>query len=78
MPYDQRATTTVAEVAVPLAAVPTATPDQSLTDLLGRASLTTGGRTLVLEADRLVGIVTPTDIARAMEINSLAPAGPRR
>ena len=71
VPRAERATTQVREVAVPLADVPTTTPDQPLTELLERLSPHTGGRALVFDNGRLVGIITPTDITRTIELRSL-------
>lgn len=63
----------VADVAIPLERVPTATPDELLTALLERLSPETGGRALVFDHAELVGIVTPTDVARTIEIKGLRP-----
>lgn len=74
----ERAAVRLADVAVPLADVPTATPDTPLLSLLERLSPTTGGRALVFEAGHLVGVVTPTDVARALEVRTLGHAGPSK
>ena len=56
----------------------TATPTEPLVELLQRLSPQFGGRALVFSDDRLVGIVTQTDIAQAVELRALAtPASPR-
>ncbi|MDX8034841.1 site-2 protease family protein [Lentzea sp. BCCO 10_0856] len=68
VPSVERATTRVRDVAIPLADVPTATPDQPLTGLLEHLSPDTGGRALIFDDGRLVGIITPTDIARTIDI----------
>lgn len=75
VPPLDRATTRVADVAIPLARVPTATPDQPLTELMEHLSPDTGGRALVFDAGKLVGIVTPTDIARMIEVKGLHTVG---
>ena len=69
-----RATTTVDEVAWPLAEVATATPDEPLADLLPRLVGNSDGRALVLEGGRVVGIVSPSDIARQLMVADLRGA----
>ncbi len=71
MPAAARDATTVADIAVPLADVPVAAPDDPLVSLLERLTGPTGGRALVFEHGALAGIVTPTDIARATELRDL-------
>ncbi|MEE6177617.1 site-2 protease family protein [Mycobacterium sp. 050134] len=73
----QRATTRVVDIALPLDTVPTAAPDEPLTALLGRMSPAgPRSRALVFEADRLAGIVTPTDLARMIDVYRLARPAP--
>jgi CBS domain-containing protein len=69
VPPRLRSQTPVGAVAIPLAEVPRATPEEPAAALLER--LPPGGRALVFEGDRLVGIVTWTDIARTMEIRDI-------
>lgn len=71
VPPDARAGTRVRSVATPLAHIPTAAPTEPLVQLLDRLSPLSGGRALVFDAGRLVGIITPTDITRAMERGAL-------
>ncbi|MDP9407848.1 MAG: site-2 protease family protein [Actinomycetota bacterium] len=68
---EKRAWTTVGEVAVPPAEVPTAAPDELLVELLGRTEGRTDGRALVVEGGRVVGIVSPRDVARLLEVREL-------
>lgn len=68
---ENRGTTRVGDVAIPLARVPIASPGDELMGLLSRLSAETGGRALVFEGDVLVGIVTPTDVTKAIEIRAL-------
>lgn len=77
VPAGERHRTRVADVAVPLADVPVAEPADGLVELLGRDSHATGGRSMVLDEGRLVGIVTPADVARAIELGQLR-ARPRQ
>ncbi|HET6949048.1 MAG TPA: site-2 protease family protein [Acidimicrobiales bacterium] len=69
VPADARATTPLLLVATPLDQVVTAQPDEPLVDLLERMSATGGRRALVFDgAGRLVGIVTASDVDRALEV----------
>ncbi|MDZ7676091.1 MAG: site-2 protease family protein [Acidimicrobiales bacterium] len=78
----ERATTAVSDIATPLDQVTTVEASLPIVELMTR--LTTSGRgqqrrALVVDHDtvhgeRIVGIVTPTDIARAVEIGSLTHA----
>ncbi|MGY1704821.1 site-2 protease family protein [Geodermatophilus sp. SYSU D00697] len=83
VPPARRATTALSEVALPMADVPVATPDEPLADLLPRLSRRTDGRTLVVDDGHLVGIVSPVDITWAVERAavrgrpSVATPGPR-
>ncbi|ORV82592.1 zinc metalloprotease [Mycobacterium interjectum] len=73
----RRDTTTVAEIALPLDAVPTAGPQEPLTALLERMGpVGARSRALVVDAGGVVGIVTPSDITRLMDIYRLAQPGP--
>lgn len=68
VPPDRRAGTSVGAVSWPIDAVPRASPDEALLALLERLEGDAGdGRALVFDADRLVGIITPTDISRAVQ-----------
>lgn len=76
LPTTQRTTTSVRDVSLPLGRVASAHPNDLLVDLLTRVTRESGGRALVFEQGRLVGIVTPLDVARVLETRaSFAPAG---
>ena len=64
---DLRTTTPVAVVSWPLDELTIATPDELVLDVLRRTKPGAGGRVLVLEGDSVVGIVSPTDITRALQ-----------
>lgn len=68
---EERATALLRQVACPVNEVPTAAPDELLTDLLPRLGGCADGRALVFERGRLVGIVSPTDISRAAALHGL-------
>ncbi|KAB8191488.1 CBS domain-containing protein [Nonomuraea phyllanthi] len=70
----------LADIACPPQDVPTARPEEPLTDLLPRMQGCADGRAVVLDADgRLVGLVTPTDISRTIQTADLRGtfSGPR-
>ncbi|OBG39429.1 zinc metalloprotease [Mycobacterium alsense] len=77
VPPGRRATTSVREIAVPMSRVPTAAPAEPLNALIERlAASGDGGRALVVDGGRVVGIVTPTDLARLIDVYRLARPGP--
>jgi len=63
----------VREAARPLHGVPVTRPDDALSDLLPRMTATTDGRALVVDRDRLVGLVSPSDVVRRLELAVLRP-----
>jgi Zn-dependent protease len=66
-----RASTRADALAYPLREVATARPDELLLDVLARSSKG-DGRILVLRDGDLAGIVSPTDVARAVQLAELA------
>lgn len=71
IPADRRASTTLAEVSCRADDLVLANPDEQLTDLLPRLSQCADGRALVVTDQRLVGIVSPSDISRAVQRGSM-------
>jgi Zn-dependent protease/CBS domain-containing protein len=67
-----RSTTLVGEIAVPLSRVPIATPDEPVTALLERLASGHGNRALVVDGACVVGIVTPSDLTRLIDVYRLA------
>ncbi|MBO8191711.1 site-2 protease family protein [Streptomyces oryzae] len=63
---DQRDTTTVGEVMLPLSEVTTVAPDDLLSDLLPRMEPGAEHRVVVLDGRRVAGIVSPSDINRTL------------
>jgi Zn-dependent protease len=61
----------VGDIAIPLARVATAAPGEPVEAVFDRLSGEAGNRVLVFDGERLVGIVTTTDIARAVEARAL-------
>ena len=74
VPAERRAAVPAAEVACPMSEVVTAAPGDRLVDLLPRLNASGDGRVLVLQDGRIVGLVTSTDVARAVELAQLGPA----
>ena len=74
VPAERRNAVRVRDVMWPLAEVPVARPDEPLTDLLERMNHHPGTRALVFDADRLVGIVSPADVSRMMQVAALRGA----
>ncbi|MFR9774795.1 site-2 protease family protein [Micromonospora sp. MS34] len=71
IPAERRASTTLAEVACRSDELVLASPDEQLNELLPRLSECADGRALVVTDQRLVGIVSPSDISRAVQRGSL-------
>ncbi|MGN9765411.1 site-2 protease family protein [Micromonospora sp. SD12] len=71
IPAERRAATTLAEVACRADELVLARPDEPLNELLPRLSECADGRALVVSDGRLVGIVSPSDISRAVQRGSL-------
>jgi Zn-dependent protease len=72
LPAQQRGNRHAIDIAIPAARVPVARRDEPLTDLLKRMGTASDGRAMVYDSDRLVGIISPSDIARLVQV------GPRR
>ena len=55
------------DIAIRVERVPIARPDEPITELLKRIGTDSDGRAFVYDADQLVGIVSPSDIARLLQ-----------
>jgi Zn-dependent protease/CBS domain-containing protein len=66
VPPERRSTTLVRDIACALEQVPTVGPNDPAAHLLDRPRGCGEGRTLVVDGDRLVGIVSPSDIDRLL------------
>ncbi|MEH0937176.1 site-2 protease family protein [Micromonospora psammae] len=79
IPAERRAATTLGEVSCRADQLVLASPEEQLNDLLPRLSECADGRALVVADQRLVGIVSPSDISRAVQRGSLRdqPVGSR-
>jgi Zn-dependent protease len=77
VPPDQRERTGLREVACAEKDLTIASPEEPLTELLPRLSQCADGRALVVAEGRLVGIVSPSDVNRAMLRGSMRDPGRR-
>jgi Zn-dependent protease len=76
VPAQLRSSTRLIDTACPLSDVPIGIPDEPVPDLLQRMQTSSDGRAFVLDdAQRLVGIVSPSDIARLVQLSMLRSQG---
>lgn len=73
--WEARSTMTLGAIATPVSRLPVASPDQLVSDLLPRLTEGTGGRALVVEDGRLVGMVSAGDLTKAAEHARSRPSG---
>jgi Zn-dependent protease len=76
LPLQQRGLRRAIDIAIPAANVPIARRDERLTDLLKRLGPASDGRAMVYDSDRLVGIVSPSDIYRLLHGGPAKPPAP--
>jgi CBS domain-containing protein len=67
VPPERRGGVRVGAVTMPLDELVSTRPDEPLSELVGRMSLAGSGWALVFDGGRLVGVVTPDDLAMAAE-----------
>ncbi|WP_228709220.1 site-2 protease family protein [Amycolatopsis keratiniphila] len=72
VPAERRELTTLRDVACQKDEIPSAEPDETLAELLPRLTDCADGRALVYEGDDLIGIVSPSDVSRAVAVHGLA------
>jgi CBS domain-containing protein len=76
-PDERRHELTLADIACRPDEVPTARPDEPLVDLLPRMAGCSDGRAVVVDdADRVVGIVSPSDVIRSIHLTGVRTRGP--
>lgn len=78
VPESARELTPVSQIAVPVSDAAVATPDEPAEAALARLSDRSEGRILVMDGATLAGLITPSDIARWMQLAALRVDGPRR
>lgn len=76
VPAQDRGRKHLKDVALPISAVPTSTPREELLPLMERLGRGLDQRVLVFEGGQLVGILSPTDVARV--VSSRQATTPRR
>jgi Zn-dependent protease len=77
VPPGERTSTRLWQIACAPTEVPTARPDDPLVELLQRMHGCADGRAVVLDdAGRVVGVVSPSDVARALELADLRSFDP--
>jgi Zn-dependent protease len=67
VPAQQRSNRRAIDIAIPADRVPIARQDEPITDLLKRIGTASDGRAIVYDGGTLVGIVSPSDIARLFQ-----------
>ncbi len=72
LPPERREGTTIGEIACPAAEVPIVAPGALASDLLTELGRCADGRALVMEDGRLVGIVSPSDVSRAISLRGIS------
>src|SRR6266536_2471054 len=75
VPPERRALLRVGQVALPLERAITVTPDASAVEVAARLAMTRQTLALVLDEGRLVGVVSPTDLSRAIALGQSFPRG---
>ena len=71
LPQERHADTTIGQIACPMDELPIARPDELVSELLVRLGGCADGRALVMDGDRLVGIISPSDISRAAALRGI-------
>jgi CBS domain-containing protein len=74
VPAGARGQTTVQDGGCPLSEVARATPDEPVADVLPRLDACSEGRALVFADGYLVGIVSPADMSRTLDVSAATPA----
>lgn len=75
VPADVLTRTPLHAIAIPRDRVSTADTGEPIANVVARLATAPGGRILVMDAGRLVGILTPADVARLIDVRKLAMAG---
>jgi CBS domain-containing protein len=71
LPRDHYGDTTVGDIACPPDKIPMVGPDELVSDLMVRLGSSPDGRALVMRHGRLIGIISPSDISRAISLRGL-------
>ena len=77
VPPESRVTTHLHDIACAPAEVPLTRPEEPIVELMERMQGCSDGRAVVLDADgRVIGVVSPTDVARALQMTDLRSMAP--
>jgi Zn-dependent protease len=77
VPPERRATTRLWDIACPPTEVPTGRPEEPVRDLLERMNGCADGRAMVVDdRGRVIGVVSPTDLARSLGLADLRRLDP--
>jgi hypothetical protein len=76
VPANQRSHRRASDIASPIADGPRATSAEPLPALLARVGPQSDGRSLVFDGDQLVGVVSPSDVARRLQLSPRRRAQP--
>lgn len=75
VPPERRAVVRVGQIALPLERAVTVRPDTSAVEVAARLAATRQGLALVLDEGRLVGVVSATELSRAVALGQSFPRG---
>ena len=78
VPPRQRGERRASEISIPIEQLPIARPDDLVTDLFSRMSSRGAGRALVFDGEQLVGIVSPSDVGRRLQVGTVQPPAAAR
>ena len=71
VPPAERAVTRLREVACPREEIPVVAPDEQLVQVLPRLAGCSDGRAVVLTGGRVVGVLSPSDVSRTLQLHDL-------
>lgn len=77
IPYGERGETHLIQAARPIAEIPATTPGEDLAALIQRIGTSIDQRVLVFDGGRLVGILSPADVARVLTVRQALTGGRR-
>lgn len=72
LPPEQHEGTTIGEIACPADEVPVVAPDDPASEMLGELGRCADGRALVMDGGQLVGIISPSDVSRAISLRGIS------
>jgi Zn-dependent protease/CBS domain-containing protein len=76
VPPGDRAVTRLRDIACPREDVPVVAPDEQLVEVLPRLAGCSDGRAVVLMGGRVVGVLSPSDVSRTLQLHDLGALDP--